>query len=568
MDTLVALGVTASIIAGYFDSAIVILVFILLGKHLEARAKRKTGEAIRALLQLAPKTALVIRQGKELTVGIDAVVAGDIVMVKPGQKIPVDGVVLSGHSTVDESMLTGESIPVEKQAGHKVFAGTVNMLGVLQFKATGIGEATFLSQIIRLVEEAQGSKAPIQALADRMAAYFVPTVVVLAVTAFVFWLLVGAGLHMAYLTMISVLVIACPCALGLATPTAVIMGTGLAAKQGIIVKSAAALEQAQTVATIVFDKTGTLTMGKPLVTDILTYAGTETQLLRAAAALEKNSEHPLALAVLRKAKKLKLPGVKNFQTIPGKGLTGIIAGKQVLVGNVALLRQYKVSLAAVQQDILRFTKEAKTILLVAIGRRCVGILALADTPAAHAPAAVAALERLGKHVLMLTGDNEHTARAIADQVGIADVIAGVLPDGKARAIRRLQKNGPVIMVGDGINDAPALAAADVGIALGHGTDTAIETGDMVIMRHDLRAVVAALEISHYTLRKIRQNLFWAFAYNVLCIPIAAGILYPVNGFLLNPMVAGAAMAFSSVSVVGNALLMRGYRPTIAITAAR
>lgn len=559
MDTLVALGVSAAVLAKYYESAAVLLTFILLGKYLEARAKQKTGAAVRSLMQLAPQTAQILRHKQELNVPIAEVQPGDVVLVKPGQKFPVDGLVLSGHSAVDESMLTGESIPVEKHKGQKVFAGTLNMLGAVQYQATGVGATTFLSQIIKLVEEAQGSKAPIQNLADRVAAYFVPVVVLIAFSSLIFWLIVGVPMTVAYIIMISVLVIACPCALGLATPTAIMMGTGLAAKQGIIIKSAAALEQAHTAKTIVFDKTGTLTIGKPIVTEMITYRGTERQLLALAAALEKNSEHPLAKAVLAKAQKIKISKVQKFQAIPGQGLRGEVSGQQVLVGSAKLLQQQGVSLKSCQKDIQRLVTSAQTILLVAVNKQCIGLLALADTPAPHAAQAVAQLQRLQKKVVMLTGDNEQTARAIAAQVGITEIIAGVLPEGKARAIQRLQKHGPVIMVGDGINDAPALARADVSIALGHGTDTAIEAGDMVIMRQDLRAVVTALDLSRYTLRKIKQNLFWAFVYNLVCIPVAAGLLYPLNGFLLNPMLAGAAMAFSSFSVVSNALLMKWYR---------
>jgi len=579
MDTLVALGTgTAyiySIVIGilvfsgkagagqlYFEVAGLLITFILLGNYLEERTKGKTGEAIKSLLKLSAKTATIIRNGKEIKVPIEEVKIGDIILVKPGEKIPVDGKVISGHSSVDESMITGESMPVEKNPGDIVIGATMNKHGAFRFKALKIGSETMLNQIIKLVREAQASKAPIQKLADKISAIFVPSVVIIALLSFFFWLILGFELAFALKIFITVIIIACPCALGLATPTAVMMGTGLAARHGVIIKNAETLQKAKDVQIVVFDKTGTLTKGKPEVTDIIPLnSSNKRDVLLYASIAERNSEHPLAEAILNKAKslKLKVPSPSKFRAIPGKGIISSYKGKEILLGNRKLIDARKF-----EEQIQNLENQGKTVVILSLDKKVTGLIAIADILKENSKKAIETLRSLGKKVAMITGDNKRTANAIALQIGIEgeNVLAEVLPEDKEKEIKKLQKQGKIVaMVGDGINDAPALAQADVGIAVGAGTDIAVETGDIILVKNDLRDVVTAIDISQYTLKKIKQSLFWAFFYNSLGIPVAAGALYPL-GFLLNPIIAGTAMAFSSVSVVGNALLMRYYKPKI------
>ncbi len=578
MDSLVAVGTGTAYLYSlyqtawggghlYYETAGLLLAFILLGRTLEAAAKGRTGEAIRKLMNLRPKTARVLRDGTEVEVPVDEVEVGDRIRVRPGERVPVDGRVLEGRSAVDESMITGEPIPVEKGPGDVVIGATINRTGTFVFEATRVGEDTALAQIIRLVEEAQGAKAPIQNLADRVAAVFVPAVVVIAVLAFHAWMTpAGADLARALSAFIAVLIIACPCALGLATPTAVMVGTGRGAEMGILIKGGEALQRAGDVQVVVFDKTGTLTRGEPRVTDVVPAGGLEAdELLRLAAAVEAPSEHPLGEAVIAAARERGLdpPEVGEFEAVPGKGVRARAGDREVLVGTARFLAEQGVDASALDAERERLEAEGKTALCVAVEGRAAGVLAVADTVKEHAAEAVGALRRLGVRVVLLTGDNRRTAEAIARQVGVDRVLAEVLPADKAREVRRLQSEGlTVAMVGDGINDAPALAQADVGIAIGTGTDVAIESADIVLVRDDLRDVVRAMDLSRYTLRKIKQNLFWAFVYNTVGIPVAAGVLYRVTGWLLNPVIAGAAMAFSSVSVVTNSLLMRRYRPPL------
>ena len=578
MDTLVALGtgvaygysivIMVLMILGeiesaplYFEVAGLLIAFILLGRWLEAITKGKTSEAIKKLLNLGAKKARVVRNGKEIEIPVKEVQVGDIIIVKPGQKIPVDGVVIEGHSSVDESMISGESIPVEKKKGDTVIGATINKVGHLRFKATKIGGDTVLAQIIKLVEGAQGSKAPIQKLADQISAVFVPTVGAIALLTFIAWLVAGQSLSFAISIFIAVIIIACPCALGLATPTAVMMGTGLAAKYGIIIKNAEVLQKARRITTMVFDKTGTLTKGEPEVTNVIAVEGiTERDVVKFAAIAEKKSEHTLAEAILNYAKKLKIgvPDADKFKAIPGKGIEAKHTGKEILLGNRKLIMANK----EVENKMQKLEHEGKTVVLVSVNKKVIGLIAIADQLKANSKEAVAELKKMGKEVIMLTGDNQRTANAIAAQLGIK-AIAEVLPEGKVAEIKKLKRRGKVVgMVGDGINDAPALAEADIGIAIGAGTDVAIETGEIILIKNDLRDVVTAIDLSSYSIRKIKQGLFWAFAYNVVGIPIAAGLLYPVNGFLLNPIIAGTAMAFSSVSVITNALTMKFYKPRI------
>ncbi|MDT8395334.1 MAG: heavy metal translocating P-type ATPase [bacterium] len=585
MDTLVALGtgaawiystaILAAIWGGkaaysvenlYFEVSGLLIVFILLGKWLEAIAKGKTSEAIKSLMGLQAKTALVVRNGKEIEVPIEEVRTGDEVLVKPGQKIPVDGVIIDGYSAVDESMLTGESIPVEKTTGDQVVGATINKTGSFRFKATRVGKDTALAQIIKLVEDAQGSKAPIQALADLISAYFVPVVVVLAILAFGVWMLAGQSFIFALTVFIAVLIIACPCALGLATPTAVMVGTGLGAKNGVLIKSAEALQIAHKIDTVVFDKTGTLTRGEPELTDVVTFGEWESdQVLELAASLEKNSEHPLGESIVNGAlaRKLELTPPVDFTSITGKGVEGTVNGRKVVVGNRAYFAEMGLDLKSTDEAMTGLEDQGKTAMIVGLDGEIAGILAVADTLKEHSAAAVKALRDMGKEVVMITGDNRRTAVAIAAQVGVTRVLSEVLPQDKSAEVKKLQSAGlRVAMVGDGINDAPALTQADIGIAIGSGTDVAIEAGDIVLIKDDIRDVVMAMDLSSFAMRKIKQNLFWAFVYNTIGIPIAAGVLYPFTGFLLSPVIAGAAMAFSSVSVVSNSLLMRRYRRRI------
>jgi P-type Cu+ transporter len=581
MDTLVALGTTVafgySVIVTvfpelvrqggiepepYFDVAVIIIGLILLGRYLEARAKAGTGEAIRRLLGLQAKTARRIVNGVEIDVPIEQVNVGDLIRVRPGEKVPVDGVIVEGVSALDESMVTGESLPVEKTVGANVIGSTVNKHGTFIFRATKVGSDTVLAQIVRLVQEAQGSKAPIQRLADRISAVFVPIVIVLAVATFAVWLIWGPApaLPFAILNMVAVLIIACPCAMGLATPTAVMVGTGKGASHGILVRDAAALETAHRVDTVVFDKTGTLTRGKPQVTDVLPGKGFDRDvILRLAASLEKGSEHPLAESILKEAEGMALAPVEEFSAIPGHGVQGTINGKRVLLGNPKMMERDGVSVP-MADDVMRLETEGKTVIILAIDGSAAGIIAIADTVKDTAAAAVSELKKMGIMSVMITGDNERTANAIAKQLGITDIYAHILPDQKEQKVKELQAKGKTIaMVGDGINDAPALVAADVGIAMGSGTDVAMESAGITLMNSDPRSVATAIRLSRRTLRTIKQNLFWAFGYNVVLIPVAMGVLYPIWGILLNPVFASAAMAASSVSVVANSLLLKRTR---------
>ncbi len=580
MDTLVAIGTGAAylyslfisyqILAAsgqspygihdlYFEVTALLIAFLLLGKWLEAKAKGKTSEAIKKLMKLQAKTALVLRKGKEQEIPIEEVVVGEIIIVRPGEKIPVDGIVTEGHSSVDESMVTGESIPVEKTKGNKVIGATLNKTGSFKFKASKVGKDTFLSQIIKLVEDAQGSKAPIQKLADKISAYFVPAVAVIGLLSFILWYSFGYGFSFALTTFIAVLIIACPCALGLATPTAVMVATGLGAENGILIKSAETLQKAHKIEAVAFDKTGTLTKGKPEVTDVITFSGEEKEVLRLAAITEKRSEHPLGEAIVNKAEeeKIAVHEPEKFNSLTGRGIEAKIRGKNVLLGNRKLMEEKRISFGEGEEKAKALENEGKTVMFLAVNKKLSGLVAVADTLKETSREAVEKLQKLGKEVILITGDNQRTAQAIAAQAGIKIVLAEVLPEQKAEKIKALQSSGKkVAMVGDGINDAPALAQADIGIAIGSGTDVAIETGDIILVKEDLRDVVKAMEISRYGMAKIKQNLFWAFFYNVVGIPVAAGILYPFTGWLLSPVIAGAAMAFSSVSVVSNSLLMK------------
>ena len=565
----------------YFDASAIIIALILLGRLLEARAKGRTSESIRKLMGLRPRTALVVRDGQQVELPIDEVVVDDVVVVRPGEKVAVDGAVVEGASSVDESMLTGESMPVEKTAGDAVYAATVNGTGGLRFRATRVGADTVLSQVIRLVQDAQGSKAPIQRTADVVASYFVPAVLTIAVVTWAVWLYWGPppALTIAILNAVAVLVIACPCALGLATPTAIIVGTGKGAERGILIRNAEALERAHTVTTVVLDKTGTLTRGQPVVTDLITADGmSENEMLRLAASAESGSEHPLGQAIRTAATErgLTLAEAAQFQAFPGHGVQAQVEGKSVALGNAALLQQRGLALNGMQSSGQELTSQGKTAMWVVVDGKVTGLLAVADTLKPSAKEAVSALRHIGLEVVMLTGDNWPTAEAIAREAGIDKVVSEVLPQDKAAEVRKLQEESRVVaMVGDGINDAPALAQADVAIAMGTGTDLAMETAQITLMRGDLRGVPEAVALSRATIRTIRQNLFWAFFYNTALIPIAAGVLYLVFGGsgvpigplryilgdfgFLNPVMAAAAMAFSSVSVVSNSLRLRGAR---------
>jgi len=550
----------------YYDVSAVVITLVVLGRWLEARARSRTSEAIRKLMTLAPRTARVIRDGVEADVPTAAVRVGDFVRIRPGERVPVDGVVTEGASTVDESMLTGESLPVEKAPEAKVFAGTVNRTGTFVFRAARVGSETTLARIIKLVAEAQGSRAPIQRLADRVAAVFVPIVLVIAALTFVAWWLVGpepAGL-VALTNAVAVLVIACPCAMGLATPTAIMVGTGRGAEFGVLIKSAAALELLHRVDTVVFDKTGTLTVGRPVVTDVVPVgAASEDEILALAAAVEQASEHPLGEAIVARAKErgLALPPIAEFTTVPGRGIDAMATDGRVLLGNRTLMDARGIDVRLLAGRVRELAAEGKTAVYLAFAGRLLGVIAAADVPKPDATRAVAALKRLGVSVAMLTGDHRLTAEAVARQARLDRVLAEVLPEDKAREIRALQAEGRrVAMVGDGINDAPALAQAEVGIAMGSGTDVAIDAADVTLMRGDLVGVVAAIELSRRTIRVIRENLVWAFGYNTILIPVAAGALYPLWGIQLSPILAGAAMAFSSVSVVTNSLRLKRWRP--------
>lgn len=585
MDSLVAVGAAAGLVysliemgllaAGqvsgmpdlYFESAGMILTLVTVGKYLEERSRSKTTGAISALLALAPESAVVRRQGQELTIPTEEIVAGDTVIVRQGGRIPVDGVITDGHAAVDESAITGESLPVEKVPGDAVTSATVTSSGYLELRATRVGGDTTLSQIIRLMEEAASSKAPISRLADRISGIFVPAVMAISLTAALLWAFVGGmDVRFCLSIAIAVLVISCPCALGLATPVAIMVGTGQAAQQGILIKSAESLELLHKVQTVVLDKTGTVTMGQPRVTDILCAPGvTEEELLCVAASAEKPSEHPLAHAIVEESQARHIPlcPVSGFRSVPGGGIQATLSGEAVLAGNAGYLAQNGVSLAAMEADAHRLAEDGKTPLFFAESGRLLGCVAVADVVKPDSAKAIAALRRMGRRVVLLTGDNQRTANAIARQIGVDQVIAQVLPQDKAKCVAQLQQQGQrVAMVGDGVNDAPALAQADVGLAIGAGTDIAIESADVVLMKSSLLDIPAAMDLSRAVLRNIKQNLFWAFFYNSIGIPVAAGVLYPALHLTLNPMLAAAAMSLSSVCVVSNALRLRGWKPPV------
>jgi Cu+-exporting ATPase len=549
----------------YFDTSAAIIVLILLGRFLEARAKGRTSEAIKKLMGLQPKTARIIRSGNEADVPMETVIPGDFVIVRPGEKIPVDGVVREGHSSVDESMVTGESLPVEKKIGDTVIGATINKTGTFKFEATKVGKDTVLAQIIRLVQEAQGSKPPIARMVDVIASYFVPVVIVIAIVTFLVWSIFGPhpALTYAFLNFVAVLIIACPCALGLATPTSIMVGTGKGAENGILIRGAEALETVHQLNTIVLDKTGTLTKGEPSVTDIIeSEKFLRKEILTLAASAEKGSEHPLGEAIVNKAKEenLSLLDPRDFRAIAGHGIEATIDSRRVLLGNLRLMKEKKVFLNGFSEKAERLSSEGKTAMFLAVEGEAAGMIAVADTLKENSKEAVESLQRMGLEVVMLTGDNQRTARAIAQQIGIDRVLAEVLPGMKAEEVKRLQTEGKKVgMVGDGINDAPALAQADVGIALGTGTDVAMESSDITLIGGDLRGVVTAIALSKATIRNIKQNLFWAFAYNTILIPVAAGALFPFFGILLDPILAAGAMAFSSVTVVTNALRLRRFK---------
>ncbi len=599
MNTLIAVGTSAAYLysvvavlfpglftaAGvephlYFDTSALIIALILLGRYLETRARGQTSEAIKRLIGLNPKTAVVIRDGEEKEISVEEVQVGDTIVVRPGERIPVDGIVRQGYSSVDESMITGESIPVDKKVGDEVIGATINKTGSFQFEATRVGKDTTLARIIRLVDEAQGSKAPIQRLADVIASYFVPVVIGIALVTFIIWYFVGPqpALTLAILNFVAVLIIACPCALGLATPTAIMVGTGKGAENGILFKSGESLEIAHKIDTVLLDKTGTLTRGEPAVTDVLAVASSsEEEVLRLAASAERVSEHPLGQAIVKAAseKKLKTSRVSDFIALPGLGIEATVGSKKIILGNLRLMKERGISLNGLGEKAEKLFSEGKTVMFLSLANKAMGIIALADTLKPNAREAVQAIQQMGIETVMITGDNRRTAEAIAREAGIKRVLAEVLPEQKAAEVKKLQDGRVVAMVGDGINDAPALAQADVGIAIGTGTDVAMETGEVTLIRGDLMGIVTAISLSKRTIQIIRQNLFWAFAYNVALIPVAAGVLYlvfsrtgvPVGlrfifgdyGFL-NPIMAAAAMAASSITVVSNSLRLRRFKP--------
>ena len=562
----------------YYEAAVVIITLILLGRLLENRAKGKTSEAIRELMGLQAKTARVVRDGREIDIPLQKVVVGDTIIVRPGEKIPVDGEVIGGSSTVDEAMVTGEPIPVEKQQGDGVIGATINKTGSFQFRASRVGKDTVLAQIVQLVQDAQGSKAPIQKLADQVTGWFVPVVIAMAISTFVIWFNVMGNLTLAMVTTVGVLIIACPCALGLATPTSIMVGTGKGAENGVLIKGADSLELAHKLQVIICDKTGTITQGKPSVTNYATVQGVadgqEIQLLKLAAAVERNSEHPLAEAVVNYAQSqgitMALPEVKNFEAVAGMGVQGQISGDLIQIGTQRWLDSLNINTQQLQSQRQQWEAEAKTTALIAVNGKAEGLIGIADAIKPASQETVKALQKMGLEVIMVTGDNQKTADAIAQEVGIAKVFAEVRPDQKAEIVKQIQQDRKgkkhqstiVAMVGDGINDAPALAQADVGIAIGTGTDVAMAASDITLISGDLRGIITAIKLSHATMANIRQNLFFAYIYNIFGIPIAAGILYPFFGWLLNPIIAGAAMAFSSVSVVTNALRLRNFKTKI------
>ncbi|WNZ46608.1 heavy metal translocating P-type ATPase [Leptolyngbya boryana CZ1] len=586
MDTLVAIGTGSAYLYSlfptffpqwfiaqglapdvYFEAACVIIALLLLGRLLEHRAKGRTSEAIRKLIGLQARTARVIRQGQEMDVPIAEVTVGDLVIVRPGEKIPVDGEIIEGRSTIEESMVTGESVPVSKQVGDEVIGATLNKTGRFIFRATRVGKDTFLAQIVKLVQQAQGSKAPIQRLADQVTGWFVPVVIAIAIATFILWYNVMGNVTMALIPTVGVLIIACPCALGLATPTSIMVGTGKGAENGILIKGAESLELAHKLQTIVLDKTGTITQGKPTVTDFVTVRGTanrnELNLLRLAAAIEQNSEHPLAEAVVHyaQAQTVELTSAQDFEAIAGSGVQGYVADQLIQIGTHRWMTELDIETSILRSHWDRLESLGKTVVWIAVDRQVEAIMGIADAVKPSSISAIRALQKLGLEVVMLTGDNRRTADVIAREVNIQRVFAEVRPDEKAATVETLQSEGKIVaMVGDGINDAPALAQADVGIAIGTGTDVAIAASDITLISGDLQGIVTAIQLSRATIRNIRQNLFFAFIYNVAGIPIAAGILYPFFGWLLSPIIAGAAMAFSSVSVVTNALRLRNFQP--------
>ncbi|MBD2560646.1 MULTISPECIES: heavy metal translocating P-type ATPase [Nostoc] len=585
MDTLISLGTSAAYFYSlfptlfpsffinqgltpdvYYETAAVVITLILLGKLFENRAKGQTSEAIRKLIGLQAKTARLIRNGQEVDVPIEEVIIGDVILVRPGEKIPVDGEVIEGASTIDEGMVTGESLPVKKQPGDEVIGATINKTGSFKFRATRVGSDTVLAQIVQLVQQAQGSKAPIQRLADQVTGWFVPAVIAIALLTFIIWFNFTGNMTLALITTVGVLIIACPCALGLATPTSVMVGTGKGAENGILIKGAESLELAHKIQTIVLDKTGTITQGKPTVTDFVTVNGTangnEMRLVQLTASVERNSEHPLAEAVVRYAQfqEVALANVKEFEAITGSGVQGIVSGHLVQIGTQRWMSELGIDAQVLQQDKERLEYLGKTAIWIAVDGQIQGLMGISDAIKPTSIQAIRALQKLGLEVVMLTGDNRRTAETIAREVGIERVLAEVRPDQKAATVKKLQSEGKIVaMVGDGINDAPALAQADVGMAIGTGTDVAIAASDITLISGDLRSIVTAIQLSRATIRNIRQNLFFAFIYNVAGIPIAAGILFPIFGWLLNPIIAGAAMAFSSVSVVTNALRLRKFQ---------
>jgi len=601
MNTLIAVGTSAAYIYSvlavffpglftsggmeahtYFDTSSAIITLILLGRFLEARAKGQTSEAIKKLIGMQPKTAIVVRDGEEKEIPIEDLQVGDLVLVKPGERVPVDGIIREGHSSLDESMITGESIPVEKNTGDEVIGATINKTGAFRFEATKVGKDTTLARIVRLVEEAQGSKAPIQRLADIIASYFVPTVIGIAIVTFLVWFFAGPepSLTYAFLNFVAVLIIACPCALGLATPTAIIVGTGRGAEYGVLIRSAETLERAHKINAVLLDKTGTLTRGEPKVTDVIAVTELiESEVLRLAASAEKPSEHPLGEAIVRAADErgLELVSVTDFTADPGHGIDGVVDGKKILLGNLLMMQKRGLELNGLEEQANKLWEQGKTVMFLGVDGRAVGLIALADTLKPDAPEAIRQLHRLNIETVMITGDNRRAAEAIARESGIERVFAEVLPENKAQEVKKLQNEGKVVaMVGDGINDAPALAQADVGIAIGTGTDIAMETGEITLIRGELKGIVTAISLSKRTMQTIKQNLFWAFAYNVILIPVAAGILYLVfgqNGVpsglqfafgergFLNPILAAAAMALSSITVISNSLRLRAFKPT-------
>lgn len=578
MDSLIAVGTTAAIIYSayatlmifngnhmyahslYFETAATIITLIKLGKTLESSSKGRTTAAIEKLIDLQPKRALVLHDGEEIELPVEEVEIGDVVLIKPGSSIPVDGVVIAGESTIDESMLTGESLPVDKTIGSKVVAASINKHGSMKVEVTATIENTVLSKIINLVEEAQGRKAPIARLADIISGYFVPVVIGLSILAFSVWMIAGEDLSFSLRIFISILVIACPCALGLATPTAIMVGTGRSAEHGVLIKSGEALEQAHKIDTIVLDKTGTITEGKMKVTDVITYDFSEEQLIHIAASSENGSEHPLAVAVTEYAKenKVKISEVTGFKALPGMGIEAKLENLKIMIGNEKLMRDLKV-IDQIDKSWEKYASEGKTPIFVLVNDKIVGFIAVGDTIKTTSFEAIKALKKMGIKVAMITGDNHKTAAAIGKEVGIDTILSEVMPKDKSDEVKRLQEFGIVAMVGDGINDAPALVQSDVGIAIGSGTDVAIEAADIVLIKNDLMDVVTAIKLSRMTIRNIKQNLFWAFFYNTIGIPVAAGLLYPFTGLLLNPMLAAAAMSLSSVSVVTNALRLKSIK---------